>query len=89
MSRYGLFPFLIGGMLMSAAVKNRLKPCPFCGYKGVSMHIYKADDVTRFTNKYAVLCDYRLGGCGAESGHYRTPEEAIIMWNQRRRRWRG
>jgi len=72
-----------------SAVKSRLKPCPFCGYRGVDIRVYEADGKERFTNKYAVLCDYRLGGCGAESGHYRTPEEAIIMWNQRRRRWRG
>ena len=71
-----------------SAVKSRLKPCPFCGYKEVYVRVYEADGIRRFRRRYSVLCDYSYGGCGSESGHYYTPEEAVVMWNQRRRKWR-
>lgn len=65
-----------------------VKNCPFCGSVSLQLVTHKADDVHFFRDKYSVLCDYRLGGCGAESGIYPNKEEAIAMWNQRRRKWR-
>ena len=64
-----------------------LKPCPFCGNPNVQIGIHPADGYKRFTDRYAVLCNYIDGGCGAESGHYYSPEEAAYRWNLRRRKW--
>ena len=70
-------------------IQAKIKKCPFCG--GVdtfTVVYYPADGEVRFRDRYAVLCDYRKGGCGAESGHWHSPEEAILMWNTRRRKYR-
>ena len=69
-----------------ATDKRGLKRCPFCGSDGAVIRRYAADGVKLYTDRYAVLCDYRNGGCGAESGWYHSPEEAAAMWNQRK--WR-
>ena len=65
----------------------RLKRCPFCGNPNVAVVKYAADGIRRYRDRYAVLCDYTEYGCGAESGHYHSAEEAEEAWNQRRRRW--
>lgn len=64
-----------------------LRCCPFCANPNVQMVLYPADGERRFTNRYAVLCNYDLDGCGAESGHYHSPEEAAEHWNTRKRKW--
>lgn len=69
-------------------MSNKLRPCPFCGNVTPRVKYYKADGERLFIGRYAVLCDYRTGGCGAESGWYHSPEEAAAMWNQRRRKWK-
>lgn len=69
------------------ANRKMLRPCPFCGNPNVGVRVYPKDDVTRFRNKYAVLCDYRFNGCGSESGHWPSAEEAVIAWNKRKRKW--
>lgn len=61
-------------------VDEYLKPCPHCGFFKPQGRKYLSDS---FSPKYAVLCDYREGGCGAESGHYHTLFEAVSNWNQR------
>lgn len=59
-----------------------LKKCPFCGgEEPVTVIIRKGKDGWR--DRYAVLCDYDYGGCGAESGWYHYEEEAIEAWNRR------
>ncbi len=64
-----------------------LKPCPFCGAKKpVTVRIYKGQDGWR--DRYAVLCRYDEGGCGAESGLYHYESEAVEAWNRRAIRWR-
>lgn len=68
--------------------KIYLKPCPFCGNPEVEIVLYKADGVRRYRDRYAVLCYYSDGGCGAESGHFHSPEEAAENWNMRKRKWR-
>lgn len=65
-----------------------LKRCPFCGNARVRLVEYKPDGATTFTERYAVLCDYRDGGCGAESGHYKGYWETVEAWNRRRRKQR-
>lgn len=67
----------------------KLKKCPFCGKPEPTVRCYPADGVKLFRNRYSVVCDYRVGGCGAESGWYHSPEEAAAMWNQRKRRWKN
>ena len=62
-------------------VNEYLKPCPHCGFE--KLHARKYTGENDFPDKYAILCDYSEGGCGAESGHYHTLLEAILMWNKR------
>ena len=57
-----------------------LKPCPFCG-NTPTIRIYNGEDGWR--DRYAVLCRYDEGGCGAESGLYHYQAEAIEAWNKR------
>lgn len=59
----------------------RLKPCPFCGNDDPTIRIFKGKDGWR--DRYAVLCNYDEGGCGAESGVYHSEAEAIESWNRR------
>lgn len=70
-------------------MERNLKPCPFCGNPGVKTVLLPKDEESRFTDKYMVLCDYREGGCGAASGWCCCPEEAVEVWNQRRRKYHG
>lgn len=64
-----------------------LKTCPCCD--GVArMVCYPAGKTSYheyFTDRYAVQCEYTGmdKGCGNESGHYKTPEEAGETWNRR------
>ena len=57
-----------------------LKPCPFCG-NTPTIRIIKGENGWR--DRYAVLCRYDEGGCGAESGLYHYKAEAIEAWNRR------
>lgn len=62
---------------------KELKYCPFCGKtKCVRIRIYPSNDLTRI-ELYSVVCDHVHGGCGSESGHYTTAENAIKAWNKR------
>ena len=67
--------------------ESRLKRCPFCGNPNVRIVKYAADGHKRFTDRYAVLCDYTYNGCGSESGHWKSAEEAVVAWNERKRKW--
>ena len=58
----------------------RLKKCPFCGTEPTEI-VRKGKDGWR--DRFAVLCDYEHGGCGAESGWYHYREEAADAWNRR------
>lgn len=62
-------------------INDYLKPCPHCGFEKPHARKYAGED--DFPDKYAILCDYSEGGCGAESGHYHTLHEATLMWNKR------
>lgn len=57
-----------------------LKPCPFCGGEP-TIRIFRGKDGWR--DRYAVLCRYDEGGCGAESGLFHYEAEAVEMWNMR------
>lgn len=56
-------------------------PCPFCGNTNPKPRRYKGRDGWR--DRFAVLCRYDEGGCGAEGGRYHTLEEAVEAWNRR------
>ena len=58
-----------------------IKSCPFCGYKHPSLRVIEGKD--GFRDRYAVLCNYDDGGCGAEGGWRHYAEEAIMVWNRR------
>jgi len=51
--------------------------------------VFPADGHARFSKRYGIVCDYDHGGCGGAGGIYKTPQEAIEMWNMRRRKFRG
>lgn len=68
---------------------EKLRACPLCGNPNVRIAAYAENGVERYMVKYAVLCDWRDGGCGCESGHYTSREEAVTRWNERRRVWRN
>lgn len=73
---------------MESRKKSDLKRCPFCGFKGVRLIRYPRDGVHLYSDRYAVLCDWRDGGCGAEGGLRKSADEAKEVWNQRKRKWR-
>ena len=68
---------------------GKLRACPFCGRPDPVIRVIEADGERMYQNRYAVLCHYEYGGCGAEGGFGYSPEEAIALWNERRRSWRG
>lgn len=53
----------------------QLKPCPFCGSEFIRLDRYSR---TRW-----LVCD----GCGAESGHKGSEDDAIAAWNRRASGW--
>ena len=65
--------------------KVKLKPCQFCGNPNP---VYWCYTEGYYTDRWAVLCYYPDGGCGAEGGRYKSMEEAAMAWNERRRKWR-
>lgn len=68
--------------------KIKLKRCPFCGADSnlVKLLVYKANNTTIFTGKYAVQCLYTgtKYGCGAEGQQNKSLEAAVAAWNLRR-----
>ena len=63
-----------------------LKRCPFCGEDVAEFVVFPPEEPMRFSTRYGIVCDYGRGGCGGASGIYKTPQEAIEAWNQRRRK---
>lgn len=61
---------------------EELKHCPFCG-SGEAPKIVMLKGKDGFRNRYAVICYYWEGGCGAEGGIYHSEAEAIEAWNRR------
>ena len=68
------------GNYKDGEMMSDLKPCPFCGSEP-TIRIFRGKDGWR--DRYAVLCRYDEGGCGAESGLYHYESEAIKAWNRR------
>lgn len=66
-----------------------LKRCPFCGADVAEVVIFPVDMRERFSPRFGVVCHYDKGGCGGAGGLYKSPQEAVAMWNQRRRKWRN
>jgi len=62
--------------------ETTLLPCPFCE-KTDTLKITKSNVKHATPDNYFVVCDVRLGGCGASCGTQRTEAEAIVAWNTR------
>lgn len=65
-----------------------IKPCPCCGNLDPEVVEYPEQEneiYTYFSKRYSVLCRYQEDGqgCGLESGHYKTEEEAVEAWEKR------
>jgi hypothetical protein len=65
-----------------------LQNCPFCGESEANyvIGLHKDDERGERTKSpvtYAVVCDYRAGGCGASSGFYEDSTMAVKRWNMR------
>jgi hypothetical protein len=63
--------------------RKKLKPCPFCGNQNPVYWCYTEDGTNLFSDRWAVLCYYPDGGCGAEGSHQKSKEEAAAAWNER------
>jgi hypothetical protein len=66
---------------------TNLVACPHCGATkdaGV-VHVEKAADAfgAFVEGQRYVLCDFRIGGCGASGGVRDTEDDAIAVWNRR------
>ena len=72
---------------MSANEHIALRQCPFCACPYPHVVVLPPDDLSRFSLKFMVVCDYREGGCGAATGWCATAQEAIEAWNQRKRKY--
>ena len=59
----------------------KIEPCPFCGYKKPVLMTRHGQDGWR--DRFYVLCDYTLGGCGASGQWNHYADEAIEAWNRR------
>ena len=55
---------------------SNLKPCPFCGFEYISLHILQDDGRT---SGVFVECPQ----CGIETTIYGSVEEAVEFWNRR------
>lgn len=60
-----------------------LKPCPFCGSKGITTHLSRERSSSEFSWEYQIVCDCNLGGCGGSGRYSQNPQEAIEAWNRR------
>ena len=67
-------------------MREKLKPCPFCGKTDTLRITY---DFSNHKTYKQVVCDWNLDGCGASSGwrechddNDRT-KEAVEAWNKR------
>lgn len=67
----------------------KLLPCPFCGKTDTLIMADDWDDLAVLDveptsdNSFAVTCDFTAGGCGAQGGYRKTPEDAEAAWNAR------
>ena len=75
---------LLSALWKEGEVGMKLKPCPFCGNPNPVYWCYPKDDKSLFTDRWAVLCYYSDGGCGAEGSHQKSKEEAANAWNERK-----
>lgn len=67
----------------------RLQNCPFCGESEHKSVVGLVTDcaiegrTTGDSEYFAVVCDYRAGGCGASGGYNVDPDKAVAKWNKR------
>ena len=63
-----------------------LKPCPFCGATSDGRVVKVMDDPTvprSFDFQESIICDHRIGGCGAEGPVRENVDDAVVAWNRR------
>ena len=58
-------------------MKDKLKPCPFCGHEAELEH--EEQEMPTAEKWYRVICSY----CGSNSGWLMWAEAAIESWNKR------
>jgi Lar family restriction alleviation protein len=58
-------------VLAGKSMKDKLKPCPFCGNKAAEVRVYRT-----YTYFFCAVC-------GANSGKCQTKKEALAAWNKR------
>lgn len=63
--------------------EHKLKPCPFCGVEGISLHLSRERDAPQMEWQYQIVCDATLGGCGCSGSFSDNAQEAIKAWNRR------
>lgn len=62
---------------------DELKPCPFCGIKGIQ-YVATYKEIPLLPSwVFIVVCPTTDGGCGASSMHTITADDAIKSWNTR------
>lgn len=76
------------GMTMDKG--KTLKQCPHCGNTNIKLTNCRAlEECANFEAcdiaipYFAFVCDVNIGGCGASSGFYEYPEQALEAWNRR------
>lgn len=67
---------------------SKLKPCPFCGNKNISLvvknaaaHFYGLASDSEVS--FMVVCSKKDSGCSASSAWCNTEQEAVNRWNRR------
>jgi hypothetical protein len=70
--------------------ESELKNCPFCGNTNIKLtNCRELEECANFEAcdidipYFAYVCGINSGGCGASSGYYEHPEEALEAWNRR------
>lgn len=74
----------------SLALKNQphlvVLPCPFCGGGNLVVDEIKTILGEEIATHYKIVCNAidEESGCGASSGAFKKPMDALIAWNRRR-----
>ena len=56
---------------------SNLKPCPFCGFEHINLHLLKDDGI--HPEGAFIECPK----CGIETNIFDSTEEAVEFWNRR------
>ena len=74
----------VGGRLPPIEIKKPLQPCPFCGTElRDDEQELGADKWLQMNEIAGPYFNVECFGCGVETGHRDTEEEAVEAWNTR------